>query len=100
MLEALDQDMREWRVKGMNGSPAERAEFLKSCFHGARFNMRAVLFAIPILQPEKTPREVFDEIVPKVLDNVAEQGRDSGYSEEQIRAYVAAHERAYRSLAG
>lgn len=100
VLEALDQDMREWRVKGMNGSPDERAAFLKSCFHGARFNMRAALLAIPILQPEKTPREVFDEIVPKVIESVAEQGRNSGYTEDQVKLYVDAHERAYRALAG
>ncbi len=100
VLETLDQDMREWRVKGMNGSPEERAEFLKSCFHGARFNMRAALLATPILRPGKTRREVFDEIVPKVIENVAEQGRNSGYTDEQVKLYVDAHERAYRALAG
>lgn len=100
VLESLDHDMREWRVKGMNGSPEERAQFLRSCFHGARFNMRAALLATPILRPGKTQREVFDEIVPKVIENVAEQGRNSGYTDEQIRIYVDAHERAYRALAG
>lgn len=100
VLEALDDDMREWRVKGMEGSPEERAKFLKSCFHGARANMRFALLAAPVLRPGKTPREVFDELVPKMIESVAEQGRDSGYTDEQVKLYVEAHERAYRALAG
>ncbi len=100
MLETLHNDLRAWRVKGMNGSLEERAEFLKSCFHGARINMRAVLLATPILRPENTPREVFDEMVPKLIESVAEQGRDSGYTDEQVQLFVEAHERAYRALAG
>jgi hypothetical protein len=99
VLDSLDQDMREWRVEGMNGSPEERAQFLKSCFLGARFNMRVALLATPILRPGKTQREVFDEIVPKVIENVAEQGRNSGYTDEQVKLYVDAHERAYRAFA-
>ena len=75
-------------------------EFLKECFHGARFNMRAVLLAAPLIRPGKTQREVFDEIVPRMLENVAEQGRDSGYTDDQVTLYVDAHERAYRALAG
>ena len=99
-LETLDDEMREWRVEGMNGPDYERAKFLKSCAHGARLTMRFALLATPVLRPGKTEREVFEEIVPKMIDKVAEQGRDSGYSEEQVRAYVEAHERAYRALAG
>lgn len=100
VLEVLDNDLRDWRVKGMNAPPEARSEFLKSCFHAARLNMRAALLATPILRPGKTQREVFDEIVPKVMANVAEQGRDSGYTDEQVKLYVEAHERAYRALAG
>jgi len=99
-LEALDESMREWRVTGMNGSPEQRTAFLKNCFHGAKINMRVALLATPILRPGKTPREVFDEVVPKVIENVAEQGRKSGYTDEQVKVYVEAHERAYRALAG
>ena len=29
--DTLDNEMLEWRVKGMNGSPDDRAKFLKSC---------------------------------------------------------------------
>ncbi len=100
VLESIDNDLREWRVKGMNGPPEERAKFLKSCFHGARFNMRVALLSTPLIRPGKTPLEVFEEIVPKVLENVAEQGRNSGYTEDQVKLYVEAHERAYRALAG
>lgn len=99
-LETLDESTREWRIKGMNGSPEERAEFLRSCFHAARLNMRVLLLATPILQPYKAQREVFDELVPKVLENVAEQGHDSGFTDEQVELYVDAHKRAYRALAG
>lgn len=99
-LKALDDDLREWRINGMNGSPEERAKFLTSCFHGARFNMRAALLATPLLRPGKTQWEVFQEIIPKLIENVAAQGRSSGYTEEQNRLYVDAHERAYRALAG
>jgi len=84
----------------MNGTPEERAKFLKSCFHGARFNMRAALLATPILRPGMTQREMYDELVPKVLDNVAEQGRNSGYTAEQLELYINAHRRAYDALAG
>jgi hypothetical protein len=100
VFEGLDADMQAWRINGMNGSTEERAKFLKSCFHAARFNMRIALLATPILRPGKTPREVFDEIVPKVIENVAEQGRSSGYTDEQVQMYVEVHQRAYRALAG
>ena len=99
-LKSVDDEMRGWRVKGMNGPPEERRQFLKECFHGARFNMRMALLATPILRPGKTQREVFDELVPKVLESVAEQGRNSDYTEEQVKDYVDAHRRAYRALAG
>ena len=62
--------------------------------------MRFALLATPILKPGRTQREVFEEFVPKVIEKVAEQAENSGYSDEQVRAYVEAHKRAYRALAG
>jgi hypothetical protein len=99
-LETLDDDLRDWRVRGMNGSPEERAKFLKSCFHGARVTLRTALLATSILRPGRTPREVFDEFAPRLIEKVAEEGREAGYTDEQVRSYVEAHDRACRALAG
>lgn len=100
VLEPLDDQLLAWRIKGMNGTQAERRKFLKECFHGARFNLRVALLATPFLRPGQSPREVFDELVPNLLENVAEQGRESGYTTDQVKLYVETHERAYRALAG
>ena len=56
----LDQQMFEFRHKGMNGTPEEREYFLKQIFHGARFNGRMAIAAAPLLG--KTQREVFDAL--------------------------------------
>jgi hypothetical protein len=100
VLESLDDELLAWRIKGMSGTPAERRKFLKECFPGARFNLRVALLATPFLRPGQSQREMFDELVPTLLENVAQQGRESGYDDEQVRLYVEAHERAYRALAG
>ena len=42
----LDQQMFEFRNKGMNGTPEEREEFLKAIFHGVRFNGRLAIMAL------------------------------------------------------
>ena len=41
----LDQEMFNFRKRGMNGTAAEREDFLKQIFHGVRFNGRVAVMA-------------------------------------------------------
>lgn len=93
----LEQELFEWRSKGMNGSNEERDYFLKEVFHGVRFNGRVAILAAPSLG--KTQQEVLDVLKSKVVEASAEQARETGYDERQTEMYVDAHRRAYESLA-
>jgi hypothetical protein len=91
----IDRANEEFRRKGMSGSPEEREQFLKKCFHAARFNMRLVLLAAPAvrLKPD------YAAAVNRVLQATAQQARETGFDEDQIALYVDAHRKAYESLA-
>lgn len=93
----LDQQMFEFRNKGMNGTPVEREEFLKQLFHAARGNGRLAVLAAPLLG--KTRQEVFDALAANVIPFATEQAKDTGYDERQTALYVEAHTKAYDSLA-
>lgn len=94
----LDETMLKWRQKGINGTPEEREEFLKQCFYGARFNMRMVLLASNVMFPGKSRREILEGSVPKIMESIADQARESGFSDEQTKEYVDTHQKAYDSL--
>ena len=93
----LDQEMFEYRNKGMNGTPQEREEFLKRSFHAARFNGQLAILAAPLLG--KTKREVFDALSAVMGDFAAGQAKETGYDDKQTELYVDAHRKAYESLA-
>jgi hypothetical protein len=93
----LDQQMFEYRKKGMNGTPAEREEFLKASFHAARFNGRMAILAAPFLG--KTQREVYDALASIAARFATEQAEETGFDDRQTKQYVEAHVRAYESLA-
>ncbi|HEU5115919.1 MAG TPA: hypothetical protein VFT74_04515, partial [Isosphaeraceae bacterium] len=94
----IDDGLREWRHKGMNGSPEERELFLGEVFHGARATMRLGLMAATAASPEKSRRQLLEAAVPKMLEFAHQQAIDSGFNEEQTELYIATQKRAYESL--
>lgn len=93
----LDQQMFEFRHKGMNGTPEEREDFLKQVFHAARFNGRIAVLAAPLLG--KSQQEVFDALVANVIPFTTEQAKETDYDDRKTALYVEAHTKAYESLA-
>jgi hypothetical protein len=93
----LDQQMFEFRKNGMNGTPAERVEFLKATFDAARFNGRIAILAAPLMG--KTPREVYDALETTAAKFSAEQAKETGFDDQQTEMHVEAHVKAYESLA-
>jgi hypothetical protein len=93
----IEQEMFNYRKRGMNGTPEEREEFLKATFHAARFNGRLAILAASFLG--KTQREVFDALAATAAPFAAGQADETGYDDRQKQLYVEAHVRAYESLA-
>jgi hypothetical protein len=93
----LDQQMFEFRSKGMNGTPEERERFLKEIFHGVRFNGRVAIAAAPLMG--KTQKEVYDALSKTMPNFAIEQAKETGYDDRQTELYVEAHRKAYESLA-
>lgn len=99
MGRGVDEYLIKWRQEGMNGSPEDREKFLKEVFHGARGTMRVGLFAAASMNPGKSPKELFDAAVPKMLEMTRKQAADSGFDEEQTELYIETQRQAYKSLA-
>ena len=95
----LDNAMREWRHKGINGPPEEREQFLLQCFHGARGVTRVFLSAVALSGTGRSRKEILDTAVPKLLEVVSRDAKDAGFDDEQTQAYIDVHRRAYDSLA-
>ena len=92
----MGQKMFEFRKNGMNGTPAEREDFLEQIFHGVRFNARIAISAAPLLG--KTPREMYDALFATTAKFAIEQEHETGYDDHQTEMYVEAHVKAHESL--
>jgi hypothetical protein len=93
----IEQEMFNFRKRGMNGTEAERDDFLKQIFHGVRFNGRVAILAAPLMG--KTQREVIDALSATMPGFAKEQANETGYDDRQTKLYVEAHAKAYESLA-
>ena len=91
------QSMITWRSQGMNGTPEEREEFLRSVFHGVRFNGRlAILWA---QAAGETEQEMCDKIYVINVQLAARQAKETDYDVEQTELYIEVHRKACESLA-
>ena len=78
--------MFEFRNKGMNGTPEECEHFLKSIFHGVRFNERLAILAAPSLGKTQKRRSIpspralrvvtiIDSALIKIIDGLSSKRR-------------------------
>jgi hypothetical protein len=95
----IDQDLIEWRKKGVRGDVQERERFRKEQFHGARAMMRLAVEAKAFLDPKSSRQRILDACKDDFLNVSAQQAEETGFDEAEKQFYVGITREAYESLA-
>jgi hypothetical protein len=95
----IDQDLIEWRRKGVRGNDQEREKFRKEQFHGARGMMRLTVEAKMFLDPGASRQRILEACKDDFLALSTQQAEESGFDEAEKDYYVGITRQAYESLA-
>jgi hypothetical protein len=95
----IDQDLIEWRRRGVRGDEQQRERFRKEQFHGARGMMRLTVEAKAFLDPEAPRQRILESCKDDFLALSTQQAEESGFDETEKQYYVGITQEAYKSLA-
>jgi hypothetical protein len=87
-----------WRRGGIGRSPARRERFLREIRHGARVGFLKALRDATSQFPERSMKELYDELVSELLIHFTEQARVAGLDDEETADFVDAYRAAFEAV--